>query len=104
MTTNTTEEEELATDSNKQTFYQYVSKRMSHADFNTLHEKLGFTKRKTTTYLYYPWKINFDLLAKLSKFVGEDLTAVIEKFEIGAGVYTHKEYKTLTQAMLKERV
>jgi hypothetical protein len=103
MGTNTTEEEEPPT-SDKQTFYQYVSERMSHADFNTLHQKLGFTKRKTTTYLYYPYKINFELLERLSAILEEDLTAVVEEFQIGAAVYTHQEYKKLTQAMLKKSV
>jgi hypothetical protein len=103
MATSTTEGEETPV-SDKQTFYQFVSERMSHADFNTLHKKLGFTKRKTTTYLYHPCKINFELLKRLSAILAEDLTAVVEEFQIGAAVYTHQEYKKLTQAMLKKSV
>lgn len=103
MPTNTNKDEKPPT-SKKQTFYQYVSERMSHANFNTLHEQLGFTKRKTTTYLYYPYKIDFDLLERLSEIIGEDLTQVVAEFHIGAAVYTHQEYKKLTQAMLKKSV
>jgi len=103
MERNATEEEQTSI-SDKQTFYQYVSERMSHADFNILHKKLGFTKRKTTTYLYYPYKIDFLLLKKLSTILGEDLTAVIHEFQIGAAVYSHKKFQELTQAMLKKSV
>jgi len=99
MATNANKDGETP-ESKKQTFYQFISERMSHADFNTLHEKLGFTKRKTTTYLYYPDKIDFSLLKKLSLILEEDLTKVIHEFQIGAAVYSHKKYQELTSILI----
>jgi hypothetical protein len=101
IATNTSKDKETPV-SDKRTFYQFVSERMSHADFNTLHEKLGFTKRKTTTYLYRPCKIDFSLLKKLSLILGEDLTRVIHEFQIGAAVYSHKKYQELTKILIEK--
>ena len=101
MATNTSKDEETPV-SGKQTFHQFVSERMSHADFNTLHEKLGFTKRKTTTYLYHPDRIDFLLLKKFSEVMGEDLTKVIHEFQIGAAVYSHKKIKELTKILIEK--
>lgn len=84
-----------------QEFYQYISERMSHADFNKLHEILGLGKRKTTSFLYYPETIDFPLLNRLSELVKEDLTQVIDRFKIGTAVYSHKKYEELT-SVLKE--
>lgn len=92
-------ENSMATDTtkDKQTFYQYVSQRMSHADFNTLHEQLDFTKRKTTSLLKDPSRIGLALLEQLSRILGEDLKQVIDRFEIGYDVFTARKYLELTK-------
>ncbi|BDS12316.1 hypothetical protein [Aureispira anguillae] len=88
---------QINTDTDKQTFYQYVGERMSFTDFNTLYQRLGFTKRKTTSLLYNPCKIDLALMEQLSKILNEDLRKVIDRFEIGYDVFTARKYRELTQ-------
>lgn len=84
------------TNTDKQTFRQFVEERISAADFNILPETLGLSIRKTNFDLKDPRKMKLSTITKLSGVIGNDLSEVIDQFKIGYDRLTVNEYKNLT--------
>lgn len=79
----------------KQTFYQYVLKTVSVADFNTLPDALGISKRMTTVRLMQPNKMTFSMIQKLAPFLSDDLEFLVNQYELGYDQLTAREYTKL---------
>jgi len=86
----------INTNTDKQTFRQFVEERISAADFNILPETLGLSIRKTNFDLKDPRKMKLSTITKLSGVIGNDLSEVIDQFKIGYDRLTVNEYKKLT--------
>jgi hypothetical protein len=80
---------------NKQTFYQYVLNTVSVADFNTLPDALGISKRMTTIRLMKPNKMTFSMIQKLTPFLKDDLESLVNQYELGFDKLTAREYTKL---------
>jgi len=80
---------------NKQTFIQYVLNTISVADFNTLPDALGISKRMTTIRLMDPTKMTFSMIQKLAPFLKDDLEPLVNQYELGYDKLTAREYTNL---------
>jgi hypothetical protein len=79
----------------KQTFIQYVLNTVSVADFNTLPDALGISKRMTTIRLMDPTKMTFSMIQKLAPFLKDDLESLVNQYELGYDKLTAREYTNL---------
>ena len=79
-----------------QTFYQYVLNTLSAANFNNLPAQLDLSARMTTMRLREPSKMTKEMIEKLAPLLGRSTKELIEEYQLGYGVLTVTEYKTLT--------
>lgn len=83
------------TEDDTQIFYQYVLNTLSVADFNTLHQQLGLSKRMTTIRLQKPTLMDQATIKKLTKILNCDLVELVQKYELGYDILTAREYNQL---------
>ena len=81
----------------EQTFYQYVLKHMSVANFNTLPKQLGVSSRMASLRLNNPQKMPLKMIEKLANILKVSVQYLVEEFQAGDDTLTAGEYKQLIQ-------
>jgi hypothetical protein len=81
----------------EQTFYQYVLKHMSVANFNTLPKQLGVSSRMASLRLKNPQKMPLEMIKKLAEILKVSVQYLVEEFQAGDDTLTAGEYKQLIQ-------
>lgn len=82
----------------EQTFYQYVLKHMSVANFNTLPQQLGVSSRMASLRLRNPEKMPLGMIQTLAKILEVSAQYLVDEFQAGDDTLTAGEYKQLIQA------
>lgn len=86
-------------DTQYQTFYQYLQSQLAVTDFNSLHKRLGWTKRKTTMRLYEPNKMPLSMLEQLQELLPGDFGALVKQYELGYDGCTAREHKNFMASL-----
>lgn len=86
-------------DTQQQTFYQYLQSQLAVTDFNSLPQRLGWTKRKTTMRLYEPNKMPLSMLVQLKELLQDDFEALVKKYELGYDGCTAREHKNFLASL-----
>ena len=79
----------------KQTFDQYLQKKLSKEDYDTLHTKLNISKRRCTFIKSYPNKGNINEAVELAPLLGVTTKELIDQYGFGDLGVNAGDYKKI---------
>lgn len=86
-------------DTQQQTFYQYLKGELTVTNFNSLPQIMGWTKRKTTMRLQQPSQMPLSMLERLRELLSDDFRTLVHQYELGYDGCTAREHKNFMASL-----